>query len=123
MLLLLLLPPVHTGTAVRFDNKGPTVHGVSTLGESEEKENFTTELPRTTLGTGLARTGTNTGKRILAEKEFSTGLSVHIWARAMASWYGHSHFYALVPLPRTRHQYDEFNIPSDRDVLPFRRLR
>ena len=26
-------------------------------------KNFTTKLPRTTLGTGLARTGTNTGSR------------------------------------------------------------
>ena len=31
------------------------------------KQNFTTKLPRTTLGTGLARTGTNTGT---PEKEF-----------------------------------------------------
>jgi len=29
--------------------------------EFVEKENFTTKLPRTTLGTGLARTGTSTG--------------------------------------------------------------
>ena len=28
----------------------------------QEGENFTTKLPRTTLRTGLARTGTNTGK-------------------------------------------------------------
>ena len=38
-----------------------------------------TKLPRTTLGTGLARTGTNTGtpvlKRILAEKNFTTKLT------------------------------------------------
>ena len=27
------------------------------------KRNFTTKLPRTTLGAGLARTGTNTGKQ------------------------------------------------------------
>ena len=33
MLLLLLLPPVHTGTPV-LGQQGPTVHGVSTLGES-----------------------------------------------------------------------------------------
>ena len=32
-LLLLLLPPVHTGTPV-LGQQGPTVHGVSTLGES-----------------------------------------------------------------------------------------
>ena len=33
LLLLLLLPPVHTGTPV-LGQQGPTVHGVSTLGES-----------------------------------------------------------------------------------------
>ena len=33
-----------------------------TKARAEEREkNFTTKLPRTTLGTGLARTGTNTG--------------------------------------------------------------
>ena len=31
--ILLLLPPVHTGTPV-LGQQGPTVHGVSTLGES-----------------------------------------------------------------------------------------
>ena len=30
---------------------------------SAHENNFTTKLPRTTLGTGLARTGTNTGTR------------------------------------------------------------
>ena len=29
----------------------------------KERKNFTTKLPRTTLGTGLARTGTNTGRK------------------------------------------------------------
>ena len=29
--------------------------------ETRIMKNFTTQLPRTTLGTGLARTGTNTG--------------------------------------------------------------
>ena len=33
LLLLLLLPPVHTGPPV-LGQQGPTVHGVSTLGES-----------------------------------------------------------------------------------------
>jgi len=40
---------------------------------SREQKNFTTKLPRTTLGTGLARTGTNTGI-------FACSLARH-WAR------------------------------------------
>ena len=38
---------------------GKLIHNLPRNGPC--KENFTTKLPRTTLGTGLARTGTNTG--------------------------------------------------------------
>ena len=37
--------------------------------QTGRKENFTTKLPRTTLGTRLARTGTNSKERILQKKK------------------------------------------------------
>ena len=40
-----------------------------TRARAEEREkNFTTKLPRTTLGTGLARTGTNTREEYRVDK-------------------------------------------------------
>ena len=47
--------------------------GFSPAPKEVQKKNFTTKLPRTTLGTGLARTGTNTGTPLEPPKRLRRG--------------------------------------------------